>query len=91
MLNIFYQGLNGGSAVSVVPCNDVVHRIGFRFSWLWAHVLNLRFRATNLPCHELARAPAPVNQSGIRSAIWPCETSRRGFAMLPLSSSTVTA
>lgn len=35
-----------------------------------------------------ARAPAPVNQSGIKSEICPCDTSRRGLAIAPLSSST---
>lgn len=49
MLDVFHQRLNSGAAVSIVPCNDVVHRIGFRFSSFWAHVLILRFKSSNRP------------------------------------------
>lgn len=49
MLDVFHQRLNGSAAVSIVPCNDVIHRIGFRFSSLWAHVLILRFKSSNCP------------------------------------------
>lgn len=49
MLDVLHQRLNGSAAVSVMPCNDVVHRIGFRFSSLWSHVLILRFKSSNRP------------------------------------------
>lgn len=92
MQNVLHERLNRGSAISIVPCNDVVHRIGFGFSSFWAHVLILLLQSRkNFPCNEKARAPAPVNQSGIKSEICPCDTSRRGLAIDPLSSSTVTA
>lgn len=92
MLDVFHQRFNCGSAIAIVPRNDVVHRIGFRLSSFWAHVLILLVSEPQIsPCVEKARAPAPIIQSGIKSAICPCETSKRGFAMLPLSSSTVTA
>jgi hypothetical protein len=93
MLDVLHQRFDRSAAIAIVPRNDVVHRVSFRFSSFGAHVLILLFQSRkNFPCHEKkARAPAPVNQSGIKSAICPCETSKRGFAMLPLSSSTVTA
>lgn len=49
MQNVLHERLNGGSAISIVPCNDVVYRIGFRFSSVWAHVLILRFKSSNGP------------------------------------------
>ncbi len=49
MLDVLHQRFNCGSAIAIVPRNDVVHRIGFRFSWLWAHVLILRFKSSNRP------------------------------------------
>ncbi len=91
MLDVFHQRLNRGAAVALVPCYDVVHRIGFRFLSFWAHVLILLIQSLKSFPVLKWRAAAPIIQSGIKSAICPCEISRRGFAMLPLSSSTVTA
>jgi hypothetical protein len=33
MLYVFHQRLYRSAAVAVMPRNDVVNRIGFRFSW----------------------------------------------------------
>ncbi len=41
MLDVLHQRFNCGSAIAIVPRNDVVHRIGFRLSSFWAHVLIL--------------------------------------------------
>ncbi|WP_158080282.1 hypothetical protein [Agrobacterium sp. YIC 4121] len=37
MLDVLHQGLYRGTAVAVVPGNDVVNRVGFRLSPFWAH------------------------------------------------------
>lgn len=91
MQNVLHERLNSSATIAVMPCDDVVHRIGVRPLYFWAHVFILLFQSRKIPCHEKTRAPAPVNQSGIKSEICPCETSRRGFVMPPLSSSTVMA
>ncbi len=41
MLDVFHQRFNCGSAIAIVPRNDVVHRICFRLSSFWAQVLIL--------------------------------------------------
>ncbi len=41
MLNVFHQRLYRRPAIAVMPCNDVVDRIGLWFSKVWAHVLVL--------------------------------------------------
>lgn len=53
MLDVLHQRLNGSAAVSIVPCNDVIDRIGFWLSSLWAHVLILLCQSSKVfPCHE---------------------------------------
>ncbi|UXT59648.1 hypothetical protein FY134_18290 [Agrobacterium fabrum] len=49
MLDVFHQGFYRSAAIAVMPGNDVVYRIGFRFSSFWAHVLILRFKSSNRP------------------------------------------
>ncbi len=49
MLDVFHQRFDRGPTVSIVPCNDVVNRVGFWFSSFWAHVLILRFKSPNRP------------------------------------------
>ncbi|ADY64417.1 hypothetical protein AGROH133_06159 [Agrobacterium tumefaciens] len=60
MQNVLHERLDRGSAVTVMPCNYVVYRIGFPVSSFWAHVLILLFqsRKTSLVMKK-ARAPAP--------------------------------
>lgn len=41
MLDVFHQRFDGRPAISVMPCDDVVDRIGLWFSRVWAHVLIL--------------------------------------------------
>ncbi len=57
MQNVLHERLNGGSAISIVPCNDVVHRIGFGFSSFWAHVLVLLFQSRKASLVMKRRAP----------------------------------
>ncbi len=58
MQNVIHERLNRGSAISIVPCNDVVHRIGVRLSSFWAHVLILLLQSRkNFPCHEKGARP----------------------------------
>ena len=92
MLNVFHKGLYRGAAVAVMPCYNVVDRVSLRFSLMWAHVLILLSLSVKIfPCLEWRAPLRRLNQSGIKSAICPCETSSRGLAIVPLSSSTVTA
>lgn len=57
MLDVLHQRLDRGSAISIVPCNDVVHRIGFGFSSFWAHVLILLSQSLNFLPVLKRRAP----------------------------------
>ncbi|AYM66100.1 hypothetical protein At12D13_49480 (plasmid) [Agrobacterium fabrum] len=38
MQNVIHERLNGWATISVMPCNNVVHRIGFRLLEFWADV-----------------------------------------------------
>ncbi|WP_312938793.1 hypothetical protein [Agrobacterium pusense] len=49
MLDVFHQRLYRGTAIAVMPRDNVVNRIGFRLSSLWTHVLILRYKSSNRP------------------------------------------
>lgn len=57
MQNVLHERLNRGSAISIVPCNYVVYRIGFPVSSFWAHVLILLFQSRKTSLVMKGRAP----------------------------------
>lgn len=79
MLNVFHQCLYRRPAISVMPCDDVVDRIGLWFSRVWAHVLVLlsqsqksfpvlkgaRPRAGNSVWHQVGNLPVLHQQTRV--------------------------
>jgi hypothetical protein len=58
MQNVPHERLNGGATIAIMPCDDVVYRIGFRPLEFWAHVLILLFQSRKTSLVMKRRAPA---------------------------------
>lgn len=92
VVDFVQQRFHGGNSIALMTLNDMGRDIVRLFDCVRARVSNLLFQSRKVTSVMKRRAPPRrVNQSGIKSAICPCEANRRGFAMLPLSSSMVTA